>query len=122
MWEAENPSVVKTELQGGITYLYVVAENWHCPLAHVWGIITAGEKERFEMLHSYTMPFARRQGLRSLINDWIFEELSIDVIISGDGTGEGGMGFMKKYGYELHEPTGNWFITKEMTRLDNKET
>ena len=113
-FEPEDPYVTWTELHGGITYVYAVARNWHCPLSHVWGLVTGGEKERFETLHSYTLPFARRQGLRTLINDVIFDKLKVDVITSGDGTGEGGLGFMNSYGYQLHDPTGTWYVTKKM--------
>jgi len=115
-WEALKPRVKSVELPGGVIYVYALAENWQCPVAQVWGSITAGEKMRFETLHSYTLPFVRRQGLRTLLNDWIFAELRIDVIITGNGSEGGGTEFMASYGYKLHRPTGNWYVTKNGRR------
>jgi len=110
-WIAVNPKVHAAELTGSVTYLYVLADNWDCPLASVWGRVTGGEKVRFETLHSYTVPFARRQGLRAMVNEHIFARLGVDVIVSGDGTHEGGLEFLKASGYKLHKPTGTWYLT-----------
>lgn len=116
-FKPEDPKVLFTELENGVFQVYATTKNWHCPLAFVWGLHTGGDANRFDVLHSYTFPFARRCGLRTLINDKIFIMFDVDVIMSGDGTDKGGLAFMKNYGYELHKPTGHWFVTQETRKL-----
>ena len=119
-FKPENPWVTWTELHGGVTQVYALCKNWHCPIAFVWGLHTGGDAHRFEVLHSYTLPFVRRFGLRTLINDEVFKKVGVDVIISGKGTDTGGMAFMKSYGYVKHPPTGNWYVTKKMRERKKK--
>ena len=113
-FKPSKPWVTWKVIGSGITLLYVFAENFTCPLAHVWGIHVGGDKNRFDVLHSYTLPFARRCGLRTLINNVIFEKFQVGVIITTEGTDDGGSQFMKSYGYKRNKELGVWYITKEM--------
>lgn len=113
-FKPSKPWVTWKEVGSGVTLLYVFAENWTCPLAHVWGRHVGGDSSKFDVLHSYTLPFARRCGLRTLINDSIFEKFKVDVIITAKGSNDGGSQFMKGYGYKRNKELGLWYITKEM--------
>ena len=120
-FKPKEPWITWVELGNGVTFIYAFAKNWTCPLAHVWGRHVGGDKGKFDVLHSYTIPFARRCGLRALINDTIFDKFEVDVIMTGEGSEDGGSQFMEAYGYKRNKELGIWFITKEMrTKAENK--
>lgn len=90
------------------------------PLAFVWGNpkSTTPNKHVFDVYGSYVLPWARRQGVRSKINEQILKHYG--VIITGSGTKEGGMAFLKAAGYKLHKPTGLFFLQKGKCKCRKK--
>lgn len=85
------------------------------PVGLVWAVSmgpgNAG-KSRVETYHSYTVPWARRQGVRTLINRKIFEDHGVDVITTQQGSEDGGLAFLRASGYRLDRATGIWSLTK----------
>jgi hypothetical protein len=104
--------VTWTQLGHGIWIYGLFAPNFTGPYGLVWGASRGGAgKNSFEVFHSYVLPYVRRQGVRAKINETILQQF--DVIITGDGSKEGGMAFLKSQGYELHKPTGIYFLTRK---------
>lgn len=84
------------------------------PVALAWaqlGLMADGST-RAEIVHAYTMEQYRRCGLRSMINDFLFENANVSVILSTVGSAEGGYAFMQAAGYRICEQTGYWYLTK----------
>jgi hypothetical protein len=62
------------------------------------------------VLDSYVPQWARRQGIRTLINKTIAKHA--DIIMSPQGSKDGGEAFMKAEGYVLDKATGWWVWRK----------
>jgi hypothetical protein len=80
------------------------------PVGLVWGIAHGGKKQSFHVYGSYVHEWARRQGVRTRINQAIFEHY--DVIVTGGGSKDGGEAFLKAAGYKSHPATGQWFLER----------
>ena len=94
-------------------WCYVLFDRGHAsPLGLVWGLPTA--PGRFDVYHSYVMPWARRQGVRKRINEEIFK--TFNVIATGKGTKDGGAAFMKAQGYKYNKELKNWYLLKPTKR------
>lgn len=124
-------STINTKLRIGWVDLgrgVMQVHAWHPdqvePVGCVWligmGPGNAG-KSRAEVANSFVRPSYQRIGVRSTINDWIFEEFGLDCITTQNGTEEGGRQFMEKWGYRIHKPTGVWYITRRQWRKRRKE-
>lgn len=88
------------------------------PCGMVWSIAFRADsgKQNFLVLGSYVPPFARRKGIRTLINQKILEHVA--VILSPNATREG-KAFMKAAGYTTDGPTGMYLLAKA-SRLRHK--
>ena len=109
-----------TTIGFGVTQAMLFVKQQATPIGFVWGIwFGAGNagKERFEVTQSFTIPWARRQGVRTRINDEIFRLTQIQIITTQNGSDDGGKAFMENYGYELNQEIGLWSITKEKRNL-----
>lgn len=103
----------------GIYSLWVYCSNFTGPLGVVWGTYTGGSKgvkRQFHVYHAYTVPWARRIGVRSLINKTLFEEWKVDLIITECGLPTGGRQFMAKAGYKKDPKTSLMILDKETWR------
>lgn len=92
------------------TRLYVCfAPAYPQILGMVWGNGYGGKKTKFDIMGSYVLPWARRNGVRSAINRQILKDY--DVLMTGGATKEG-RGFMNKDGYAYIKETDMWFKIK----------
>ena len=100
----------------GVTQFTCFCNEVSFPIGVVWTTMMGagnGKKKRCEISYSYIVPFARRKGVRSLINKCIFEDYGSDVITTQDGSDTGGLRFMKASGYLMDKRTGIWSLTKK---------
>lgn len=98
---------------GGHLFYVCFSPVASCPIGLVWGISKAAGnagKTQFEVAFSYVLPQFRRQGVRTKLNEQILEHW--DVIVSQDGTDEGGKAFMQATGYKLNKTIGAWYLTR----------
>ena len=102
------------------TEMYVCrSRGFLAPVGFVWGFAMGADKDaygdvklsRFEVLGSFVPDWARRSGIRSLINKTILQ--TFDVIHTNGATPEGAE-FMKSSGYK-RDPLGGYFIRKGTT-------
>lgn len=99
---------------GQVMYVCYARESI-APVGMVWGFgcTDRNDRSRFDVLGSFVVPFARRQGVRTLINNHIINEDGYHVITSTGGTKEeGGEAFMRAYGYEHDEQRLTWTYVK----------
>lgn len=82
------------------------------PVGLVWGIPSSLRDGRghFDVIGSYVPPAYRRKGIRTLINNEILKEC--EVIVSRDGSEEGGAVFMEAFGYS-RLADGTWSYMKK---------
>lgn len=93
----------------GITQ-YTAFSPFHVsPLGFVWGHHFGGDKATFNTLHSYVLPWFRRNGVRTLIEKEILEKA--EVIITG-GSSEEGQAFMKARGYHYDARLDQWSFVR----------
>jgi hypothetical protein len=113
-------------IANGIFQLTVFCSGWVGPLGFVWGMMKGkneGGRKIFEVAHSYTLPFARHMGVRSMMNDCLFKDHEVDVIITAVASEEGGRGFLMASGYTVDRTLGLWRITKQQwTRYRKKQS
>lgn len=96
-------------------WLYVAfTRKFVGPIGVVWGIPIGSTPARFDVLHSYVLPFARRKGVRTLIQKEILK--SFDVITTVEGSREGGAAFMKAAGYKHDPARAMWSLVKPRKR------
>jgi len=72
--------------------------NCIAPIGFVWGWATG---KGFHVAGSFVQPWARRNGVRSRINDAIFQHYR--VISTSSGSKEGGKQFLKAKKYKRNE-------------------
>lgn len=100
------------ELGFGIWCYVLFDRGFVAPLGMVWGLPTA--EKRFDVYHSYVIPWARRQGVRKRINEEIFK--TYNIIATGHGTKEGGAAFLRSQGYKYNKTLKNWYLRKRRRR------
>jgi hypothetical protein len=66
---------------------------------------------RAELLKIWTLPAYRRNGVATKIHESIFSS-GTDVIVTAEGSGDGGMVLLKRLGYKLDNVTGFWVLVK----------
>jgi len=92
---------------GGTMYFCFVSAYCY-PVGFVWGV---GDNRRvFEVAGSYTEPWARRQGVRTRLNEAILKDYV--VIRTNFGSDEGGAAFMRKQGYQFSKELRCYFLTR----------
>lgn len=108
----------------GVTQFTCFSPVFVGPVGVAWTIVqgrgNAG-KLLAESLGSYVVPWARRQGIRSLINEQMFKSYGIDVITTQNGSDEGGLAFMKHWRYRLDAATGVWSLTRRTWQRRSRE-
>ena len=82
--------------------------SYPAPAGVVWVIGYGGKVPTADVLHSYTLPFFRRKGVRSLINEQLLKDYA--VIRTSGGSKEGGAAFLKAAGYTFDKVRGDWFL------------
>ncbi len=87
------------------------AKGSYAPVGLVWGITLGSDagKSTFVVYGSFVPPWARRQGVRTFINEAILKHT--DVIASSHGTKEGAA-FMKAAGYTTDRDTGLYKLVR----------
>lgn len=123
--DIEHCHVTWAKIGNGIWIFACFSPIVHYPIALVTATIagkgTAG-KMRAEILSSDVSDWARRQGVRTLINKAIFDKWDVDVIMTQNGTTDGAA-FMEATGYRLDKKIGVWYLTKTMfKRNQNKKS
>jgi GNAT superfamily N-acetyltransferase len=84
--------------------------SYPAPAGMVWVIGYGGDVPTADVLHSYTLPFFRRRGIRSLINAELLKEYSI--IRTSGGSKEGGAAFLRAAGYTHDKVRGDYFLKR----------
>jgi hypothetical protein len=79
----------------------------------LWGFTAAltgldGQEERlkFDVVGSYVPPAARRQGVRTHLNNVVLQ--THEIITTDNGSPEGGRAFMEAFGYRFKEEESSW--------------
>lgn len=112
--------VTWTRIGHGVVIYALIASDFPCPIGLVWGIPQGGRKKLFQVYHSYTLPNARRQGVRTKINEAILQ--TFDAIVTGDGSKDGGSAFMAKSGYKRIDAIGEWYLAAAKPKRKNSRT
>lgn len=108
--------VVHHKIGQGVTAIFCFWTHNTAPVGVVYTILYGPgntKKQRAEILGSYVVPWARRLGVRSRINDYLFNYLDCHTIVTQSGSREGGKAFMQNSGYVLDEKLGIWTLTKQ---------
>ncbi len=79
------------------------------PIGFVWGVEFGGKRPVLHVWDSYVVPWARRSGVRTLINREIFRNNA--AIICGARSKQG-MAFMKARGYLYDARLDEWSLTR----------
>jgi len=111
-------------LDYGVVMYICRSRDQMIPIGFVWGIGVGNDKktygdallDSYDVWGSYVIPWARRCGVRTLINQKILEHY--DVIQTRSATGEGAS-FMKKMGYKI-SPSGAHYLKKKNLNMERK--
>jgi hypothetical protein len=96
----------------GISVYALFVPDQTTPIGLVWGETYRTEKKSIFHNHgSFVQPWARRQGVRTKLNEEILKQF--DVIETGQGSKEGGLAFLKASGYKQSKVTGAWQLTRK---------
>lgn len=109
--DAEKSFVRCVDIPMGMAMYILYVEAYCAPVGFVWGVREHGNGV-FEVLGSYVEPWARRQGLRSKINEAIHAEFP--VIMTAGATDEGAA-FMKAKGYRFHKPLHRFYKARKVS-------
>lgn len=107
--------VVWNDIGCGITVFHLFCEEFVSPVGTVYAIISGDNqdgKSVADITGSHVVEWARRNGVRSKINDVIFETFKVDAIITHSGT-KHGKPFMEASGYVKNE-IGQWMLTRKV--------
>lgn len=107
--------VSRNQIGFGVTQFSCFSPVAPQPVGVVWAMCSGpgdAGKSHCEVCESYVLSWARRQGVRSLINEKIFTDYGSDVILTILGSVDGGKAFMLNAGYRLDQSTGLWVLTK----------
>jgi hypothetical protein len=112
----ERAWVTWAQIDRGLGMYICYVENHTSPVGFVWGRLAGqGAKSTFETCGSYVPTWARRFGVRSRINETIFQHAAT-TIITRHGSTEGGMAFLKARGYKWDSNTNYWFLKKSRAK------
>jgi len=92
----------------GVAFYALFNRAFPSPLGFVWGVTNG--KNCFDVWGSYTLPWARRQGVRSALNAGLLR--AYGRVITTEGSKTGGLAFMKARGYKFEPNTNKWFLAK----------
>lgn len=116
-WKADVDNAWVTWVRigfGQMMYLLYVP-NHAAPIGMVWGMgggetAKDGRVGRFDVFGSFVQPWARRQGVRSKINDSIFQHFC--TIITSHGSKQGGADFLKAKKYRRNQDLHCWYLVR----------
>lgn len=92
----------------GQTIYALYVPSYFAPVGLVWG---EGRTTRFDVYGSFVIPWARRNGVRTRINEEIFKDYKV---ISTEGASkEGGRQFMKASGYKRNRELDLFYLRKK---------
>lgn len=101
----------------GMTLYVCWSPDYTSPVGFLWGFTATltgldGQEERmkFDVVGSYVIPAARRQGVRTHLNNVILQ--THDIITTDNGSPEGGRAFMEAYGYRFKPEESSWVFVK----------
>ena len=107
-------SVISYDVGFGCRQYTAFHPDYPGPVGVVWASLRSdGECQSANVIHSYTLPFYRRRGIRSLINKTIMEEC--EVITTPGGSDDGGLDFLKAAGYQYDPQRKDWFLTRNVS-------
>ena len=106
--DARRSFVRSVDIPMGMTMYLCYVEAYCSPVGFVWGY---GEAEHgvFEVLGSYVEPWARRQGIRSVLNTAISADYRTIATAAGTSEGEA---FMRAAGYKFNKTLHRFYKTK----------
>lgn len=109
--ELEQAFVTWAPIDRGQLIYVLYVPNHMSPLGFVWGRISGeGRESTFETYGSFVPDWARRFGVRTRINQAIFEHVS--TITTKHGNKEGGLAFLKGSRYKWDRNVHCWYLTK----------
>jgi hypothetical protein len=109
--ELERAHITWSPIDRGQIIYVLYVPNHMSPLGFVWGRISGeGSESIFDTYGSFTHSWARRFGVRSRINQAIFQHVS--TIITKHGNKEGGLAFLKSSGYKWDAHCNYWYLKK----------
>jgi len=82
------------------------------PIGMVWGF--AASEIQFHVLYSFVLPYCRRKGVRTTINETIHKHHK--VIHTWQGSKTGGEKFLKASGYEYNKTRDDWILVRKDKR------
>jgi len=112
--DIKNCWVTWHEVGFGITELLCFSKKCVHPIGMIWAqIVGRGDagKVRAEIFSSFTIHWARRKGVRTLLNRTLFEKFECDLITTVGST-KTGRPFLRRSGYELDRKSTLWILTR----------
>jgi len=96
---------------GQMLYACYVPNN-PFPIGFAWGSAANhdGKYSSFHVAGSFVPTWARRRGVRTRINQAIFEHHYLITTVSGSK--DGGLKFLKAAGYRYSKQTGLWYLRR----------
>lgn len=94
-------------------HIYACFSRRHpAPVGLVWGICGAdGPRVRFDVFGSFVQPWARRRGVRTLIQQELLK--TYDVVATLGGSDSGGAAWMKAFGYRRDRQAMQWVYVRQ---------
>lgn len=104
--------IEKSLLKNGIIQYTFWREDSMPPLGLLWATYTTGKNSKVVglLLNLMVVHWCRRKGVGTDLLKAMVEDC--DIIISPDGSLEGGEDIMKKFGFEFSEKINMWVYTK----------
>lgn len=104
------------DIDYGMTVYVARSRQVSSPVGLVWGLRTSPDRRSygddgiptFEVCGSYVPEWARRQGVRTLINKWIHKHFET---IRTQSASEFGRKFLRAAGYK-RDPLGGYFLKR----------
>lgn len=99
-------------LDHGIWQITLFDSRALAPAGHVWFVpFAVGDagKAMALVIDSFVTEWARRQGVRTRLNEEIARLTAVQVVLTPNST-ESGRAFMEATGYQLDKDTGLWFL------------
>jgi hypothetical protein len=107
--------VTWTPVGFGVMLWMLFVPDFVAPVGLVWGTQHGGKRKlTFNTYYSFVLPGARRCGVRTRINQEILK--TYDLIVTGSGTKQGGMAFIKAAGYRYNKELDVWSLQRKGAR------
>lgn len=116
VWTVPKGSLTVVEIREGLYLLSLFTRGRSSPVGSVWvsGMgKNAGGKYVCFIENSYVIEPERRQGVRTAINDFLFDVWGVDTIVTWTGSKRGGKAFLEASGFVIEPLTGMFVLTKD---------